>query len=80
MSDIQLTTKQASKVERAIKALNDVRREVEKANQGCDINWYLEDTANLHLMSGLSHDDQHKARHDAVIASFTLDEASGGGW
>lgn len=80
MSDIQLTTKQASKVERAIKALNDVRREVEKTS-GTSITWYLEDSENLHLMEGESHDDQMgSARYDAIIESYCLDNSGGGGW
>ncbi len=85
MTDIVLTPKQKSKIKRAVKALNDVRKEVEQTNE-CEpegILWYLEDSGNLCLMDGLSHDsDQYgdPPRQHAVIDIFDLDKSSGGGW
>jgi hypothetical protein len=86
MSDITLTTKQKSKISRAVKALNDVRREVDNENSDCDVQWYLEDCGNLNLMSGDSHDETSgsgygdTSRQDRVIALFDLDNSGGGGW
>jgi hypothetical protein len=86
MSVITLTTKQRSKIKRAIKALNDVRRELQNDNNDCDVQWYLEDSGNLNLMSGDSHDETSgsgygdTSRQDRVIAIFDLDNAGGGAW
>ncbi len=85
MTDIVLTPKQKAKIKRAVKALNDVRKEVEQTNN-CEpegILWYLEDSENLNLMDGMSHDNStygEPSRQDAVIDVFNLDKASGGGW
>lgn len=85
MTDIVLTPKQKAKIKRAVKALNDVRAEVERDNE-CDpngIQWYLEDSNNLNLMDGMSHDSDQwgePSRRDAVIDLFCLDKSSGGGW
>jgi len=79
MSDITLSAKQKAKINRALKSLESVRSEVEQANPGADINWYLEDTANLHLMDGDSHTDQG-ANQTGVIERFEMSYASGGGW
>jgi hypothetical protein len=86
MSDVVLTTKQRNKIARAVKALNDVRREIDSENSDCDVQWYLENSGNLNLMSGDSHDDDSgsgygdTSRQDRVIALFDLHMASGGGW
>jgi hypothetical protein len=84
MTDITLTTKQRNKIKRAIKALNDVRQELQNQNGDCDIQWYLEDSGNLNLMSGDSHDEDggngETSRQDRVIALFDLDNAGGGAW
>jgi len=80
MSDIELTAKQHNKIKRAVKALNDVRAEVQQENPDNDINWYLEDTANFNLMSGLTHDDQYNALPNNIIEVYDLHEASGGAW
>tara|TARA_B110000902_G_C14243073_1_gene563211 strand:- start:930 stop:1187 length:258 start_codon:yes stop_codon:yes gene_type:complete len=85
MSNITLTTKQRSKIKRAIKSLNDVRQELQNENGDCEVQWYLEDSDNLNLMSGESHefspdtvDDD--SRQDRVIDTFYLEMSSGGGW
>jgi hypothetical protein len=83
MSDIELTISQDRKIKRAIKALNDVRAELASANPDNHISWYLEGSDNLNLMSGDSHDmsnDQGGQNYDNVIATYDLDNASGGGW
>lgn len=80
MAEIELTVSQERKIKNAVKALNDVRREIEKANPGNDINWYLEDSCNLNLMEGDSHDYDGTARQDRVIETFWLENSSGGGW
>ena len=80
---ILLTSKQRSKIKRAVKALNDVRREIENENGDCDVQWYLEDCGNLNLMSGDSHEGNgngNTSRQDRVIALFDLEYSSGGGW
>jgi hypothetical protein len=81
---IELTTKQRSKILRAVKSLNDVRRELQNGNRDCDVQWYLEDSGNLNLMSGDSHDEDggngDTSRQDRVIALFNLDSAGGGAW
>jgi hypothetical protein len=82
MSNITLTTKQRSKIKRAIKALNDVRQELQNENGDCEVQWYLEDSGNLNLMTGDSHDfsGDCDSRQDRVIGLFELDMSSGGGW
>lgn len=83
MSDIELTSKQRSKIKRALKSLEDVRKEVELDNASSDINWYLEDCGNLNLMSGNSHDlsaTNHQQNTDCVIEVFDFYNAGGGGW
>ncbi len=85
MTSIVLTPKQRAKIKRAVKALNDVRKEVEQTNK-CEpegILWYLEDSENLNLMDGMSHDNGvygEPSRQHAVIDVFNLDKSSGGGW
>lgn len=76
---IELTSKQSTEIKKAIATLNRVRKEVQ-THSGNDINWYLEDTANFHLMDGHSHDAHGNANRDMVIDSFNLSNASGGGW
>jgi hypothetical protein len=86
MSNVTLTTKQRNKIKRSVKALNDVRQELQKDNADCDVQWYLEDSDNLNLMSGDPHDDSgrseggHGRRQDRVIDTFYLELSSGGGW
>ena len=80
---ILLTSKQRNKINRAIKALNDVRKELDNDNGDCDVQWYLEDCGNLNLMSGDSHEgigNGDTSRQDRVIATFNLDSSGGGGW
>ena len=78
---ILLTSKQRNKIKRAVKALNDVRRELQSENDECDIQWYLEDNDNLNLMAGNSHDGNgSESRRDRVIDTFYLEASSGGGW
>ena len=81
---ILLTSKQRNKIKRAIKALNDVRRELQSENGECEIQWYLEDSNNLNLMSGDSHNETRRNNgapmKDRVIDLFYLEMSSGGGW
>jgi len=56
VSDIELTIKQHRKIKNAVKALNDVRDELQRENPDYYLNWYLEDGDNLNLMEGDSHD------------------------
>lgn len=79
MAQIELTSSQYRKIERAVKALNDVRSEIQKQNPSMAINWYLEAQGNLNLMEDKSHVDD-SPNHDAVIDLFYLDNSSGGGW
>ena len=76
---IHLTTKQKNKINRALKALEEVRSDVASTSDNF-INWYLEDTANLHLMDGDSHDDKGSALQGMSIDCFFMNAASGGGW
>lgn len=81
MSDIELTTNQRKKITRACKALDDVRKELQKEHPEAYINWYLEDSANMNLMDDESHDTlTGKAMPDRVIELFYIPHASGGGW
>jgi hypothetical protein len=84
MAEINLTKAQKDKITKAIKALNDVRKELQKQNPDKDINWYLEDSDNLNLMEEESHKESggngFNANYDAIIHTFNLDNSSGGGW
>ena len=81
MAEIELTNKQDSKIKRAVKALNEVRAELQKDNPDNNINWYLEAGDNFNLMEDESHDEcMSTARHDRVIKEYQLKNASGGGW
>lgn len=81
MSNIELTTKQRSKINRAIKALNDTRKEVQNENPDIEIHWYLEGKDNLNLVRGNTHEGINgDAQYDNVIDLFYLDNSSGGGW
>ncbi|MBE8233292.1 MAG: hypothetical protein HAW67_06105 [Endozoicomonadaceae bacterium] len=80
MANIVLTEKQKLKITKAVKALNQVRNELQSTNPDNDINWYLEDCGNLHLMEDLSHDEKGNARQDRVIFHISLIQSSGGGW
>lgn len=80
MSEIILTVKQKGKLSRAVKALNDVRSEIQLENPDSYINWYLEDSNNLNLMEDDPHDDRLQPRRDRVIELFEFEQASGGGW
>ena len=82
MSDIELTSKQYNKASRAVKALNDVRKEVERENETDDngITWYLASGGSLHLLNGLSHDKNEQKRPDRIIDTFYIDNADNGDW
>jgi hypothetical protein len=85
MNTITLTKEQKAKINRALKALEDVRRDVQtspenKANPIEGINWYLEDCGNLCLMNGPTHGKHDAPQYDNVIESFNFPESSGGGW
>ena len=80
-TELYLSTKQKNKVKRAIKALEEVRMELDNQSEN-RVNWHLEDNDNLNLIDGQSHDDSNQARANMgmVICGFTLPHASGGGW
>lgn len=80
MAEIILTKSQLRKIKTAVKALNDIRQEVQDENPDFDINWYLEDCGNFCLMEDDTHDKDGTARQDRVIDVFNLDNSSGGGW
>lgn len=80
MADIVLTKAQRTKIDKAVKSLNDVRAELQRDNPDKDISWYLEDCSNLNLMEDESHDSDGCANQHSVIQHFHLDNASGGGW
>jgi len=80
MAKVTITSKQKAKINRAVKALNEVRQEVANENPNNDINWYLEDCENLNFMEDSPHDDENNAREDRVIHLVNLHNASGGGW
>ena len=78
-TEIVLTKKQRSKIQKALDSLDSVRLELE-LEHGVDVGWYLEDTANLNLMQGQSHDDRGGPNFGMVIERFDLPNSSGGGW
>lgn len=80
MAEIILTKSQLRKIKTSVKALNDVRQELQSENPNFNINWYLEDSGNFCLMEDETHDDDGNARQDRVIEIFNLDNSSGGGW
>ena len=77
---IALTTGQRNKIQRAVNALEAVRQEISEQNAGHYINWYLEDSDNLNLMDGDSHDERSNPQREMVIAHFDLPRSGGGGW
>lgn len=80
MATVTITARQKAKIEKAIKALNDVRSEIQFKNPDNDIQWYLEDCGNLHLMEGDTHNNLGNAQKDRVITHDILENSSGGGW
>lgn len=80
MAKVKITAKQKAKIEKAVKALNDVREEIQSKHPDNDINWYLEDCGNFNLMEDQPHDDNGNARQDRVILHCDLEDSSGGGW
>lgn len=80
MGKPKVTKAQRQKIERHVKGLNDIRQELEDKYPDAYINWYLEDSSNLNLMSDESHDERGKPQQDAVMCSSCLDYSSGGGW
>lgn len=80
MSDIELTAKQHNKVKRAVKALNDVKNELQQQNPANHINWYLAASDNLNLMSDAPHSADWDSQSESVIELFNLENASGGDW
>lgn len=81
MAELCLTTKQRNKIKRALKSLEEVRKEIEQDTED-KVMGYLEDCGNLNLMDGQSHTEGYGscARRGAVIECFTFLESSGGGW
>ena len=78
-TQIVLTTKQRNKVNRALKALEEVRAEVDLEAEN-RVAWYLEDCGNLNLMDGDSHNEHGDGNHGMVIYTFDLPYSGGGGW
>lgn len=80
-TELYLSTKQRNKVRRALKALEEVRVEVQELSQ-LEINWYLEDSSNLNLMEGETHDTTFRgaANIGMIIGGFEFPHSSGGGW
>ncbi|MEZ9709384.1 hypothetical protein AB4254_11950 [Vibrio breoganii] len=79
MTEITLSSKQCAKIKRALKALEEVRKEVDLESDEA-VRWYLEDSGNLNLMTGDSHDDSGSPNFDAVIEHFEFPESTGGAW
>lgn len=79
---MELTAKQRNKIKRAVKALNDVRRELQDQYPENKINWYLEDCGNLCLMSGDTHSDNLNVSplFENIVEVYDFEMASGGGW
>ena len=82
MSEFEITSRQRATITRAVNSLNKARRELEVANpEAPNVNWYLEDSNNLNLMSDDSHTGHNGgANIDAVMETWNLERASGGGW
>ncbi len=80
MSELTLTKAQLKKIQKAVQALNDVRKELQDENPDFNINWYLEDSCNLNLMECETHDDNGNPQQDGIIDYFLLRNSSGGGW
>ena len=75
-----LTVKQSNKIKRALKALEDVRKELDLQSDN-EVNWYLEDGGNLNLIDGNSHTGRVcDPNYGMVIGCFNLPNSSGGGW
>jgi hypothetical protein len=75
---MKITKAQHQRILAAVDELNAVRAEIEKKIPG--VNWYLEDSDNLNLMSGHSHSDSGEPLHENVIQLYSLDRSGGGGW
>lgn len=88
MSNVELTNKQYNEIKRAIKSLNDVRKEIQTDNPDYDISWYVENGGSVHLMSGDSHshislgdyETITNSNYDNIIDTFTLLRSECGGW
>ncbi len=80
-TELTLTPKQRNKIKRALKALEEVRKEVDTqcVVDGC-VNWYVEDNDNFCLIEGHTHDDNDCPNKGMVIEHFILPQSSGGGW
>jgi len=79
-TELYLTTKQRNKIKRALKALEEVRKEMDLQTE-LAVNWYLEDSNNLNLLEGDSHSGiEGSANRGMVIELFNLPQSGGGGW
>ena len=76
----KITKAQHERILAAVAELNAVREEIEKKYP--DAQWYLEDSSNLNLMTGASHDSDRNltSRQDRVIFCYHLEASGGGGW
>ncbi len=80
-TELTLTTKQRNKIKRALKALEEVRKEVDtQCVVDGGVNWYVEDNDNFCLIEGHTHDREYHPNIGMVIESFILPQSSGGGW
>ena len=79
MQNVETTTKQYNKIKRAVKALNDIRKEIQLEYPDYEIQWYVENDGNLHLMEGSSHSHE-SPNYDKVIETFYIDSCDVGAW
>jgi hypothetical protein len=75
-----LTRSQKTRINAAIKKLNDVMAEIKLTIP--EANYYLEDAGNFNVLSGPSHEDgyRNRSRQDRIMHSLTLNCSGGGGW
>ena len=74
-----LTRSQETRIDRAIKALNQVMEEIQLEYP--EANYYLEDSCHFNVMSGLTHDGPYcTPRQDRIMHSAYLQSSGGGAW
>jgi hypothetical protein len=82
VTELVLTAKQTNKIKRALKALEEVREEMDmQSDVKGGVNWYIEDCGNLHLMDGCTHCDNGDPNHGLIVGDvFNFNQSSGGAW
>ena len=78
-TELTLTIKQSNKVKRALKALEEVRGEIDGLSEN-DVIWYFEAEGSIYLMDGDTHDSAESANHSMIIGSWSLPNYDCGGW